>query len=343
MIRRLAVMAFLTLLLIGLLTFLVPGPPPFAVQSAARAQEPLVVPYPLPPLPRDPATVSSELLPDPSEQVAVPPQRPVARWASLGYLNDVGSAASGLRRQVVQLKHDVTTDLRGQRRQELSRAADNVLDALDALEDRLVVGRSRAAVSEDYVAVADRVHALLRDARSAAPVRPAARDPAGWVALADERLGEAVSEGGGGAAWEPALVAREADNLVFLARDLERQGEYALSAGPGRRSVQANLHALTDAAEFFRADVATTSPRARLVRDFGSVEEVWGRVAPALAELTRAERLPLDPRARRVEDEVVKLHRLLGLPGAPVHLAAVAEPARPTAVSGLALPASAPR
>ena len=255
MIRRLAVLAVVTLLLIGLLTFLVPGRLPLSCRRPP-AQEPLVVPFPQPPVPRDPATVSSELLPDPAEQAFVPPPPPAPRWAGLGYINDVGSAASGLRRQVVQLKGDANTNLRGERRRELSRKADDVLDALDALEDRLVVGRPRAAVAEEYVAVEARVHA---HASGDAPGRARPR-----------RLGRAGGRavgGGRGRGRRPGDVGpgagrAEADNLVFVARDLERQGEYALSAGPGRRSLQTDLHSLSDAAEFFRAGVATGSPRA---------------------------------------------------------------------------------
>src|SRR5205807_791097 len=102
-------------------------------------------------------------------------------------------------------------------------------------------------------------------------------------------------------------------------------------------------HALTDAAEFFRACVASGSPRARLVRDFAAAEEVWARVAPAVARLSREDRLALDPRAGRVEDAVVKLHRRLGLPGTPPHLGENATPAQPVNGVGLALPASASR
>jgi hypothetical protein len=137
-------------------------------------------------------------------------------------------------------------------------------------------------------------------------------------------------------------VARDSDSLVFFARDLERLGEYGLSAGPGRRAMQGELHGLTDAAEFFRASLASGSPRARLARDFADVEGVWERVAPDVARLTRPERQLLAPRADRVGDAVLKLHRRLGLTGTPPRLVAVAEPAAPVRSYGMVLPASPP-
>ena len=160
--------------------------------------------------------------------------------------------------------------------------------------------------------------------------------------MADERLGEAVAEGGGrtartlrrrwrgrqlgfvGATWSgrgntPCPPGRAAWRCRPTCTCADRRGRVL----PGRRG----------------DGVAAL----RLVRDFGSAEEVWGRVSPSVVELTRDERLPLDPRARSVEDEVVRLHRLLGLVGTPAHLERLAELARPAAVYGLALPASAPR
>jgi hypothetical protein len=341
--RRLAVLAFLILLLICLLTFLGPGQTPRAILPAARAQEPVPAASELGPLLRDPATVASELLLEPSPPAVALPERPATRWASRAYTNDVGGALSRLRRQVVQLKQDITTDLRGDQRRWLSREADNALDALDDFESRLVAGRPRAAVSEDYAAAESRVRALARDARASGLGRSVSRDPAGWVAMADERLGEAVSQGEAREVWAPALVAREADNLVFFARDLERQGEYGLSAGPGRRALQHDLHSLTDAAEFFRASVAAGSPRARLAKDIAALEEVWARVASAVPRLNREERLLLAPRASRVEDMVFELHRRLGLAGAPAHVEATAEAAQPANGFGPVLPAAAPR
>ncbi len=331
MIRRLLVLAVLTVSVMWLLTRLVP------------AQEPLPVPPPIGPLPRDPAHVSSELLPDPLDAPPLVVERVPPRLASRGYLNDVGGAAAKLRRQVTALKNDITTDLRGPDRRDLSGQADDVLDALDLFEGRLKDGRPRAAVADDYALVESRVAALTREARAAGLGQTPAREGTHWVSMADERLAEAVAEGSPAAAWDPPLVIRESDNLVFVVRDLERQGEYALTALPGRRALQQDLHELTDAAEFFRASVAQASPRVRLMRDFRSVEEVWDRVAPAVADLTRDERLALVPRAGRVEDVIVRLHRRLGLAGAPAHLAAQAEPRQPVSPYGLVLPASAPR
>jgi hypothetical protein len=337
MLKRLTVLALVTLLVIGVLTCVRPSGRP-VLPPAARAQEPLPLPNPsdLGAPARDPATVASELMLEPPAPVVGIVERPPARWASLGYVNEVGANVSRLRRQVRQFKQDVTADLQGERRRELSRQADDVLDALDAFEGRLVVGMPRTTVYEDYAAVEGRVKALTRDARFVGLSRPAGRDSTQWVAMADEKLGEAVHQGQGREVWEPALVARESDNLVFLTRDLERKGEYALSAGPGRRTLQSDLHALSDAAEFFRASVAAGSPRSRLVQDFGPVAEVWGHVVPAVAGPTRGERLAVGPRASAVEDVILKLHRRLGLPGAPARLEANAEPAQP--VNGLGLP-----
>jgi hypothetical protein len=339
MIRHLVLLAVLAVLLTCLLTLLRPGPSPIVLSHAARAQEPIPLPPPYGPLARDPATVASELLPDPAEPLPPPVERPAPRWASRGYVNDVGGAASQLRGQVTQLKHDITTDLRGDQRRELSRAADDVLDALDTFEARLAPGRPRAAVAEDYAAVAARMSALTNDARAAG----LGRAGAGWVTMADERLAEAVSMGEGPAAWDPPLVVRACDNLVFHARDLERQGEFALSAAPGRRTLQQELRDLTAAAEFFRAGVAMGSARDRLMRDFSSVQGVWARVAPAVEELARDERLPIVPRARRVQGEIDNLHRLLGVAGTPARLEPSAEPKQPVrSYGGIYLPASGP-
>jgi hypothetical protein len=296
------------------------------------------------PLLRDPAAVASELLVEPAAPFATSQERPAARWANLAYVDEVSGALSGLRRQVVRLRRDITTELPGEQWRGLAREADDVLGALDAFGDHLVPGRPRAAVAADYAAVAARVRALARGARASGLGGSASGDPAGWVAMADERVSEAVAPGQGRETWEPLLVAREADNLVFLARDLERQGEYGLSAAPGRGALQDDLHALTDAAVFFRASVAAGSPPARLAWDFATAEQVWARVAPAVEGLSRAERLPLVPRATRVEDAIVRLHRRLGLAGTPARVGASAEPApRPAAVGGVSLPASAPR
>jgi hypothetical protein len=296
------------------------------------------------PLLRDPATVASELLVDPSDPAFARRERPAAaRWTSQAYLNDVNSALSRLRQQVVQLRADMMSDLPPDQRRRLAREADSVLGALDDFGDGLRPGRRRTAVAEDYAAVQARVRALARDARAAGLSRSASDDSAGWVAMADQRLDEAVSRGGGRDGWEPALVARDSDNQVFLARDLDRQGEYGLSAAPGRRTLQDDLHALTHAAEFFRASVASGAPRRQLARDFETVEEVWGRVAPALARLNPAERQLLMPRARRVQDVILKLHERLGLAGTPRRLDVTAEPSQPARSSGPVLPASAPR
>jgi hypothetical protein len=343
MIRRLLLLAVLTLALICLLTRLVPGPIPVTLASVARAQEPIPVPPSPVPEPRDPATVASELLPDPMSAPAIAPQPPPARLTSQAYLNDVRGAAAGLRQQVARLKTDISTDLRGEQRRQLSRKVDDVLDALDDFEERLSRGQSRLAVADEYAAVEARMAALARDAKAVGVGGSRARDRAGWLAMADERLAEAVAEGAPAASWDPALVARECDNLVFLARALEHGGEYSLSAAPGRRQVQQELHHLTDAAEYFRASVATASPLPRLMKDFASVEDVWDHLAPELAALTRDERLLLVPRASSVEDVIVRLHRRLGLAGAPAHLPADAEPRQTAGSYGLVLPASAPR
>jgi hypothetical protein len=295
------------------------------------------------PLLRDPATVASELLLEPSELFFAGQESPAARWVSRGYANDVSSALSGLRRQVVQLKRDAMTDLQGEQRRGLSRAADGVLDALDDFGARLVPGRSRSAVAEEYAAVESRVRALARDARASGLANSGGGDPARWVAMADERLGAAVSQGEGREVWEPILVARAADNLVFLTRDLARQGEFGLSSEPGRRALQDDLNALTNAATFFRASVAAGSPRSRLARDFAAVDEVWARVAPSVGRLNRYERQLLVPRAARVENVILDLHHRLGLTGTPARLEATAEPKLPVSTFNPVLPASAPR
>jgi hypothetical protein len=338
MFRRLAVVAFLLLLLAWVLTYSLQPPTPPVVGSAARAQEVLVpAPPASQPAPdaRDPATVASELLLENPRQ-APTPLRMAPQWAGLGYVTEVGDALARLRRQVRQLKRDADTDLSGDRRRELTGEADEVLNALDAFDARLVVGRPRAAIADDYSALERRVRALTRNARTAGLSTPLARDPAGWVTMADERLGEAVYQGGGREVWEPALVARGADNFVFLARDLWRKGEYSLADGTSRVSLLNDLRALSDAAEFFRASVAGGSPPARLAQDFASAEQVWARIVPAMAELTHGERLALDPRASSVEDAVVGLHRRLGLAGTPAHVTAVTETATP--VNGLGIP-----
>ena len=295
------------------------------------------------PLLRDPATVASELLLEPSEIVPMGQVSPAAQWVSRGYANDVNSALSRLRRQVVQLKRDAGADLQGEQRQALSREADRVLDALDDFGERLVPGRSRASVADDYADVQARVLALSRDARASGLARSGTGDPARWLAMADERLSAMVSQGEGREVWEPVLVARAADNLVFLARDLMRQGEFGLSSGPGRRALQDDLNALTNAATFFRASVAAGSPRARLARDFVAVDEVWEHVVPGLERLNRDERQLLVPRAARVENVILDLHHRLGLTGTPARLEATAEPKLPVSTFNPVLPASAPR
>jgi hypothetical protein len=281
---------------------------------------------------------------DPSDPAFARRERPAAaRWASRAYLNDVNSALSRLRQRVVQLKADMVSDLPADQWRRLAREADSVLGAPDDFADGLRPGRRRVAVAEDYATVQTRVRALARDARAAGLRRSASDDAAGWVAMADQRLDEAVSRGGDRDGWEPALVARDADNQVFLARDLDRQGEYGLSAAPGRRTLQDDLHALADAAEFFRASVASGAPRAQLARDFGAEEEVWARVVSALGRLSQAERQLLMPRARRVQDVILKLHSRLGLAGTRRRLDVTAEPSQPARSSGPVLPASAPR
>jgi hypothetical protein len=241
MCKRHVLLVVLTLLLIGQLTLQVVAPTLIGIPPAARAQEFLMpaapypgVPYPvtsypgaplllpsfadLAPAARDPASVASELLLTDAPPGVLPQPRPEPRWAGQSYVSEVGSSASHLRRRLVQFKQDVAVDQQTPRWRELSRGADDALDALDAFEERLRVGRARVAVAEDYAAVEARVRALTRDAQAAGLGGPAGRGPAGWFALADERLGEAVNAGQEIVTLDPALVARESDNLVFGAR-----------------------------------------------------------------------------------------------------------------------------
>jgi hypothetical protein len=100
--------------------------------------------------------------------------------------------------------------------------------------------------------------------------------------------------------------------------------------------LQTDLAALTDASESFRASVAAGNPQSRLVRDFATLEEVWARVAPGVMALSQGERLLLSPRAARVDGVVIRLHRRLGLAGAPARFDLGAE--QPQAINGLGLP-----
>jgi hypothetical protein len=282
-------------------------PPP----AAPRPIDELLPPGAAGPLPYD--GLDLELMPREA-------RRPPLRSLSRDSVTAMRSASRDLERQMERLKREAGNGGAGAWRA-LSYDAQDVTDTLGDFQDSLRAGLPRADLYISFGAVENKVRALARTAR--ASDEPAVSEALQRVQRAEGRLRDMVfafEERGAQETWDPRVVERTAQNLVLFARDLERQGEWSFVARPGRRALQDDLNALSVAAATFRRGVLDGLTPTQVMRDFASVEDVWARVAPALGELTSAERLPTRPRAERVDDAIVRLHRRLGLPGETARL-----------------------
>ncbi len=270
------------------------------------------------------AQVPVEQVPPPSEDQdqdalqRLPRHAPV-RWVGRDSATAIRSASRDLKRQMDRLKKDLGPASEDRSWRALSYDAEDVSGTLGDLEDALRPGLPRQDLYVSYGAVQNKVRALVRDAR--ASDSPAVKESLRRVTDAERHLRAAVFDEGVQETWDPQLVGRLAENLVHYARDLERQGQWSVAGRAGRRGLQDDLHALTDAVEEFRRSALNGDTQPQLMRDFGPVEDAWARVAPALGELPSGERLTMRPRAERVDDALVRLHRRLGLRSEPVRLA----------------------
>jgi hypothetical protein len=229
------------------------------------------------------------------------------------HLQNGRELARQLVREVERLQEDIVADLGERKERRLYQQTDAVLALSVRLEGAFTAKVSPEDLVKSFDQMDRQLHELLKAVRELGPEQRALRRTADHVESLDEQLHYHLFSGSAGEERMKQLLQRQSGALDAAAHELERTARYALSAAPGRGTLEADLKKLADATERFRKSMAGSASRDQQQREFATINEIWDRVVRGMKDLPPGQNVYLLRSAGQVDLLHERLHRMLGI------------------------------
>lgn len=242
-------------------------------------------------------------------------EKPSGRILQREELANVQEAAAYLVREMENLQEQISYEMGDAKLRPLFHQADAVLARAVHFQDALKFGVARETLYQYFDEMDKKLHELSKGVQEAAPKNSAVQRAADRLALADISLHFALSKGDISEERQTQMMERQADALVFAAKELQRAAHFAASANPKATLVEPAVAKLVKASQEFHMGFQAGKTREQLQEDFKSVNRAWEEVLLRVRDLDSQEQIYLLRSAGRVDRVHDHLYSLLKIEG----------------------------
>jgi hypothetical protein len=242
-------------------------------------------------------------------------EKPSPRILQREELASVQEAAAYLVRELENLQEQISYELGDAKLRPLFAQVDAALARAVHFQDALKFGVARENLYKQFDEMDKKLHDTAKGIQEAAPKNTAVQRAADRLAIADISLHFALSKGDISEERQVQMMARQAEALVFAAKELQRAAHFAAGANPKTTLVEPAVAKLVKAAQEFHQGTQAGKSRQQLQGDFKTVNQVWEEVLLRVRDLDSKEQIYLLRSAGRVDRIHDHLYSLLKIEG----------------------------
>jgi hypothetical protein len=242
-------------------------------------------------------------------------EKPSPRILQREELASVQEAAAYLVRELENLQEQISYEMGDVKLRPLFAQVDAALARAVHFQDALKFGVARETLYQYFEEMDKKLHDTAKGIQEAAPKNTAVQRAADRLAMADISLHFALSKGDISEERQVQMMARQADALVFAAKELQRAAHFAAGAGPKQVVVEPTVAKLVQAAQAFHQGTRAGKSRQQLQEDFKPVDRAWEEVLLRVRDLDAKEQAYLLRSAGRVDRIHDHLFGLLKIEG----------------------------
>ncbi|MBL8799912.1 MAG: hypothetical protein JNM56_38880 [Planctomycetia bacterium] len=242
-------------------------------------------------------------------------EKPTERILQREELASVQEAAASLVRELENLQEQISFEAGDAKQRALFAQVDGALARAVHFQDALKFGVSRATLYQYFDEMDKRLHEVSKGVLEAGSKNANWQRAADRLTMADIGLHYALSQGDISEERQVQMMARQADALVFAAKELQRAAHFAAGTNPKSTLVEPAVAKLVKAAQAFHQATQAGKSRQQLSEDFKTVNQVWEEVLLRVRDLDAKDQAYLLRSAARLDRVHDHLYKLLKIEG----------------------------
>lgn len=242
-------------------------------------------------------------------------EKPSPRILQREELASVQEAAAYLVRELENLQEQISYEMGDVKVRPLFAQVDAALARAVHFQDALKFGVARETLYQYFDEMDKKLHDMAKGIHEAAPKNTPVQRAADRLAMADISLHFALSQGDISEERQVQMMTRQAEALVFAAKEMQRAAHFAAGTNPKSTLVEPTVAKLVKAAQEFHQGTQAGKSRQQLQGDFKTVNQAWEEVLSRVRDLDSKQQVYLLRSAGRVDRIHDHLYSLLKIEG----------------------------